>query len=136
LEFKIWIKEYAVKYFRPYKVVHSDAKKRYMVKCEEDGCPWVVRARPWKDGPQWKIASCVATHMCEGKSLDDVNVKDVLRQLTCEFIAYRLSNSIKTLPTYTIKGVIDLVFALFGYTVKYGKAWKAKQVAFKMLYIW
>jgi hypothetical protein len=27
-----------------------------------------------------------------------------------------------------------LVFALFGYTVKYGKAWKAKQAAFKMLY--
>jgi hypothetical protein len=43
LEFKIWIKEYVVKYFRPYKVVHLDAKKRYTIKCEEDGCPWVVR---------------------------------------------------------------------------------------------
>jgi hypothetical protein len=72
--------------------------------------------------------------MCEGKNIDELNVKDDHRQLTSEFIAYRLSNTIKTLPTFTIKGVIDMVKALFGYTVKYGKAWKAKQAAFKMLY--
>ena len=59
LEFQIWIKEFAVKYFRPYKVVHSDVKKRYMVKCEEDGCPCIVRARPYKGGPQWHKSSCV-----------------------------------------------------------------------------
>ena len=34
----------------------------------------------------------------------------------------------------SIKSVIDLVKAIFHYKVKYGKAWKAKQAAFKMLY--
>jgi hypothetical protein len=72
--------------------------------------------------------------MCEGKNIDELNVKDDHRQLTSKFIVYRLSNTIKTLPTFTIKGVIDMVKALFGYTIKYGKAWKAKQAAFKMLY--
>ena len=34
----------------------------------------------------------------------------------------------------SIKSVMELVEALFHYKVKYGKAWKAKQAAFKMLY--
>ena len=53
LELQIWIKEFAVKYFRPYKVVHSDVKRRWTVKCPEDGCPWIVRGRPIKGGPEW-----------------------------------------------------------------------------------
>lgn len=39
LEFKTWIKKYAVEYFGLYMVVHSNAKKRYTVKCDEVGCP-------------------------------------------------------------------------------------------------
>ena len=34
----------------------------------------------------------------------------------------------------SVQHVIDLVKAIFHYKVKYGKAWKAKQAAFKMLY--
>ena len=134
LELKTWLKEYAVKYYRPFKIVHSDVKKRYTVKCEEEGCPWIVRARPWKGGPIWWIKSCVSTHMCDGLDVDDEDVEDKHRQLTSDFIAYRLSNTISALPTFTINGIIDMVKGLFGYTVKYGKAWKAKQAAFKMLY--
>ena len=48
------------------------------------------------------------------------------RQLTSEFIAYKLSNSISTVPTMSDQHVIDLVKAIFHYKVKYGKAWKAK----------
>uniref|UniRef100_A0ACD5YFM3 Uncharacterized protein n=1 Tax=Avena sativa TaxID=4498 RepID=A0ACD5YFM3_AVESA len=50
LEFKQWIKDFSVKHHRPYTVVHSDIKKRYTVKCEAEGCPWIVRARPFKGG--------------------------------------------------------------------------------------
>jgi hypothetical protein len=53
LELKHWLKEYSVKHYHPYTVVHSDMKKRYTIKCEEDGCTWVVRARPLKGGPDW-----------------------------------------------------------------------------------
>jgi hypothetical protein len=70
LEFQMWIKEYSVKYHRPFKVAHSDKKKRYTVRCLQEGCPWEVRARPLKKGPDWHITSCVATHMCRGKKVD------------------------------------------------------------------
>jgi hypothetical protein len=66
--------------------------------------------------------------------VDGKAVKHDHRQLTSEFIAYRLSNQISSLPTMSIKTVIELVKALFHYDVKYGKAWKAKQAAFRMLY--
>ena len=72
--------------------------------------------------------------MCQGKRVDCKIVSQDHKQLTSEFIAYRLSNSISTLPTMSVQHVIDLVKAIFHYKVKYGKAWKAKQAAFKMLY--
>uniref|UniRef100_A0ACD5THE4 Uncharacterized protein n=1 Tax=Avena sativa TaxID=4498 RepID=A0ACD5THE4_AVESA len=134
LEFKQWIKDFSVKHRRPYTVVHSDIKKRYTVKCEEEGCPWIVRARPFKGGPDWHISSCVSTHMCRGPVVDGKDAKNEHRQLTSEFLAYRLSNAIASFPIMTIKMVMELVKALFHYEVKYGKAWKAKQAAFKMLY--
>ena len=134
LELKIWIKEFSVKHFRPYTVVHSDMKKRYTVKCAEDRCPWIVRARPFKGGPSWHIVSCVQTHMCRGQKMDGKDVNPDHRQLTSEFIAYRLSNSISSLPTMKIQHIIDMVKQIFFHQVKYGKAWKAKQIAFKMLY--
>ena len=78
--------------------------------------------------------SCVPTHMCQGKRVDGKIVSEDHKQLTSEFIAYRLSNSISTLPTMSVQHVIDLVKAIFHYKVKYGKACKAQQAAFKMLY--
>ena len=136
LELQMWLKDHAVKYHRPFKVKHSNSKVRYMVKCEEykNHCPWVVRARVVKGGPQWKITSGVFTHRCRGKDIDVEGVKDDHPQLTSKFIAQRCAASIKILPTYPIKALIDLVHGLFAYTVKYGKAWKAKQEAFEILY--
>jgi hypothetical protein len=133
LELKMWLDDYSVTHYRPHKVVHSDIKVRYTVACEDPKCPWIVRARPWKGGPGWHIVSCLP-HLCRGKRVDGELESRNHRQLTSEFIAYRLSNSISSLPTMSIKSVQDLVKALFHYEVKYGKAWKAKQAAFKMLY--
>ncbi|KAK1646017.1 hypothetical protein QYE76_063822 [Lolium multiflorum] len=131
---KIWLKEFSIKHHRPYLVVHSDLKKRYTLKCVDKRCPWVVRARPFKKGPSWHITSCVATHMCRGPKLDGKDAQPDHRQLTSEFIAYKLSAEISSLPIMSIKSVQDTVKSRFAYDVKYGKAWKAKQAAFKMLY--
>ncbi|KAK1643221.1 hypothetical protein QYE76_061026 [Lolium multiflorum] len=134
LELKIWLKEFSIKHHRPYIVVHSDLKKRYTLKCVDKRCPWVVRARPFKKGPSWHITSCVATHMCRGPKLDGKDAQPDHRQLTSEFIAYKLSAEISSLPIMSIRSVQDTVKSRFAYDVKYGKAWKAKQAAFKMLY--
>ena len=75
--------------------------------------------------------------MCRGKKVDRKGKEAVNfehKQLTSEFIAYKLSNLVSSLPTMTIKQVQDLVFALYHLKVKYGKAWKAKQFTFKILY--
>ncbi|KAK1632768.1 hypothetical protein QYE76_007083 [Lolium multiflorum] len=134
LELKIWLKEFSIKHHRPYIFVHSDLKKRYTLKCVDKRCPWVVRARPFKKGPSWHITSCVATHMCRVPKLDGKDSQPDHRQLTSEFIAYKLSAEISSLPIMSIKSVQDTVKSRFAYDVKYGKAWKAKQAAFKMLY--
>jgi hypothetical protein len=47
-------------------------------------------------------------------------------QLNSEFIAYKLSNEISSLPTMSIKSIEDVVKARFHYNVEYGKAWKTK----------
>jgi hypothetical protein len=49
-ELQMWLREYAVKHHRPFKVKHSDEKKRYTVVCEQTNCPWAVFARPSRDG--------------------------------------------------------------------------------------
>lgn len=135
-ELQMWLKDYAVKYHRTFKVEKSNFKVRYTVRCGEykNHCSWVVRVRSVKGGPQWKITSSVFDHRCSGKDIDDAGVKDDHRQLTSKFIAQRFSTSIKILPTYPIKALIEMAKEVFGYTVKYKKAWKAKQATFEILY--
>ena len=130
LELQMWLREYAVKHHRPFIVEHSDEKTRYTVVCDQPKCPWVVRARPMRDG-RWHITSCQAHHMCKKRGR---NPSTKHRQLTSSFIAYKFINSIKNEPIIKPKLLMDLVKDFFGYTIKYGKAWKAKQAAFEMLY--
>ena len=73
--------------------------------------------------------------MCSGNDdADDKDAKDIHRQLTSDFIGYRLSNSIEAFPTFTVKAIMQAVKDMFGYSVKYGKSWRAKKATFKMLY--
>jgi hypothetical protein len=72
-------------------------------------------------------------HRYRGKDIDAAGVKDDHRQLTSKFIAHKFASSIKILPRYPIKALIEMVHEVFTYMVKYGKAWKAKQAAFEIL---
>ena len=85
-------------------------------------------------GTQWKVTNCCLTHRCAPKEIGKANADNDHRQLTSEFIGKKRSTMVKILPTCPIKAVIKYVFDLYSYTVKYGKAWKAKQAAFRMLY--
>ena len=59
---KFWLVDYATRNHRPFYVEHSDMKLRYTVVCEQEGCPWKVRARKLKETEEWVLKSCVATH--------------------------------------------------------------------------
>ncbi|KAK1699013.1 hypothetical protein QYE76_015710 [Lolium multiflorum] len=56
--------------------------------------------------------------MCRGPKLDGKDAQPDHRQLTSEFIAYKLSVEISSLPTMSIKSVQDTVKSRFDYKVK------------------
>ncbi|KAK1692892.1 hypothetical protein QYE76_009589 [Lolium multiflorum] len=58
------------------------------------------------------------------EELDGKDAQPDHRELTSEFIAYKLSTEISSLPTMSIRSVQDTVKSRFDYDVKYGKAWK------------
>ncbi|KAK7843198.1 hypothetical protein CFP56_012798 [Quercus suber] len=47
-----------------FKTEHSDSE-RLMVSCEDDSCPWSVRAICCKGDNVWKIAKCKGPHTCD-----------------------------------------------------------------------
>ncbi|KAE8803162.1 hypothetical protein D1007_20931 [Hordeum vulgare] len=122
LELKMWLCEYVVKHYRPFRVAYSDCHKRYTVKCEVEQCKWKVNSRLMKDG-MWKISSCIATHQCTPPTDE---APETHRQLTSEFIGYKYQKHIAEDPTIKVKLLMSWVFERFGYKVKYGKTWKAK----------
>ena len=56
------------------------------------------------------------------------------RQLTSKFIANRLCNAIKLQPTLSASALALYIFEVFQYRVKYGKAWRAREEAMKLIY--
>jgi hypothetical protein len=41
---------------------------------------------------------------------------------------------LKGQPNLKVKSIMTMTWELFGYRIKYGKAWRAKQRAWKMIY--
>jgi len=54
--------------------------------------------------------------------------------LTSTLIASRLIAILKSQPNLKIKSIINIAEQIFNYKIKYGKAWRAKQRAWKMIY--
>ena len=54
--------------------------------------------------------------------------------MTSTLIASRLIAILKSQPNLKIKSTINIAEQIFNYTIKYGKAWRAKQRAWKMIY--
>jgi hypothetical protein len=80
-------------------------------------CLWVVHARCVKLWSEWKITSCIFQHRRRGRDIDVFGVKDDHRQLTSKFIVHRFATSIKILPTYPVKVLIEMIQEVFTYTV-------------------
>jgi hypothetical protein len=124
---KIWLVEYAVFHHRPFMVKHLDENKRYILTCRR-GCPWTVHTRKGKYY-SWRITSVVQHHTCL------TNVDDMSHaQLSSRFISQRLVNIIKNCPLLTVVALTEVVMVVWEYRVKYGRAWRAKQRALKLIY--
>uniref|UniRef100_K3ZZT8 Uncharacterized protein n=1 Tax=Setaria italica TaxID=4555 RepID=K3ZZT8_SETIT len=107
---KRWLQAFAVIWKRPYKVLHSYAERRYTVK--------------------WKITKVVGPHNC-----DDHELTMRHPQLTSIIIAKRLMGILKEQPNMKVRTIIRTVEEIYGgYVITYGKAWRAKQRAWKVIY--
>lgn len=130
LDMQVWFQEYAVSHHRPYIVFKSDQNERYVLICENEDCPWKVWARKKKPEGWWKISKYEGPHTCGNAVLEG----NKHRQLTSTFIAHRCANAIKATPTLQAASLVQFVKLIFDYHIKYGKAWRAKQMAMKMVY--
>jgi hypothetical protein len=127
---KRWLQQYSVIRKRPYKVLHSYAQRRYTVVCDKANCPWRVCARIQKVTGKWKITKVVGPHNCSEQELTTKH-----RQLTSTLIAKRIMPVLQLEPNMKVRAIMKLVEGFFGgFEIKYGKAWRAKQRAWKMIY--
>uniref|UniRef100_K4ALW7 Uncharacterized protein n=1 Tax=Setaria italica TaxID=4555 RepID=K4ALW7_SETIT len=127
---KRWLQAFAVMWKRPYKVLHSYAQCRYTVVYDKKRCPWRVCARKQNIIGKWKITKVVGAHNCANHEL---TVKH--RQLTSTLIAKRMMGILKEQPNMKVRTIIRTIAEIYGgYVTTYGKAWRAKQRAWQMIY--
>uniref|UniRef100_K4A1I2 Uncharacterized protein n=1 Tax=Setaria italica TaxID=4555 RepID=K4A1I2_SETIT len=125
-----WLQVFAVIRKRPYKVLHSYAEHRYTVVCDKERCPWRVCARKQNITGKWKIIKVVGPHNCADHEL---TVRH--RQLTSTLIAKRMMGIFKKQSNMKVRTIIITVEKIYGgYVITYGKAWRAKQRAWRMIY--
>jgi hypothetical protein len=110
----------------PFIVKNSDESKRYIVICR-CGCPWIVRAR--RNGNTQRITTVAQPHTCSTK-VDDIKHP----QLSSRFISEKVVHIIKSCQRLIVVTLIEVVMVSWGYCVKYGRAWWAKQRALKLIY--
>jgi hypothetical protein len=128
-EVKFFLRDYSMRHHRPYNVIHSSAKTRYTVACEQD-CAWKVWARPLPDDRnKWRITRVVLPHTC-GTS----EVAQEHSQCTARYISRRIAAMVYKDPDVSIAAIIESIKAFSNYTVNYEKAWRAKQHAISMLW--
>ncbi|XP_021307836.1 uncharacterized protein LOC110432195 [Sorghum bicolor] len=127
-ELKSWLQEYSILNHRPFRVINSYKETRYTVACEEQLCEWRVCARKTRAG-KWKITSVNQPHTCASADAEDTHL-----QLNSRFIARQLCPIVKHMPTITVSALVETIFQLYNYFVKYGKAWRAKQRALEIIF--
>jgi hypothetical protein len=127
---KRWLQHYAVLRKRSYRVIHSYEKRRYTVVCDKDNCAWRVCARIQKITTKWKITKVAGPHTCVEHELTMKHC-----QLTSTLIGKRLMGILQWEPNMKVRTIMRIMENVFdGYKITYGKAWRAKQCAWKMIY--
>ncbi|XP_023872225.1 uncharacterized protein LOC111984837 [Quercus suber] len=111
-----------------FKTEHSDLE-RLIVSCEDDSCPWLVRATCCKGDNVWKIAKCKGPHTC-----DKIQNAHNGRMIDSVFLAYVLERYIREDPAYKIKNLRHVVLADLKLEVSQYKVWDAKQKAVAAIY--
>ncbi|KAK9995056.1 hypothetical protein SO802_024759 [Lithocarpus litseifolius] len=116
---------YALQENFSFKTEHSDSE-RLMVSCEDDSCPWSVRAICCKGDNVWNIAKCKGLHTC-----DKIQNAHDDRMIDSAFLAYVLESYIQEDPAYKIKNLCHVALADLKHEVSHYKAFRPCIVGFK-----
>uniref|UniRef100_K3XSG0 MULE transposase domain-containing protein n=1 Tax=Setaria italica TaxID=4555 RepID=K3XSG0_SETIT len=107
-----------------------EASPSMVIEEGREQCPWRVCARKQNIIGKWKITKVVGPHNCADHEL---TVRHP--QLTSTLMAKRLMGILKEQPNMKVRTIIRTVEEIYGgYVITYGKAWRAKQRAWKMIY--
>jgi len=119
-ELQFFLADYAVHHHRPFNVIHSDKSLRYDVLCKQ-GCLWGVWARIVRGTGQWKITNVRQPHTCAS-----LKPKQVHAQCTSRYLTHRIHGIVRKDSDTSVPSLMESIFALSSYRVKYSKAWRAK----------
>jgi hypothetical protein len=123
LEMKLFLQDYVVYHHRPYSVSHSDQELRYHVICKND-CMWRLNAWKRQSDGKWRISKVVKPHTCLSN-----RGKENHQQLTACYLTCRILGLIHDNNDISVSSLQQSISRFVKYDVKYGKAWRAKQIA-------
>ncbi|XP_028764538.1 uncharacterized protein LOC114722628 [Neltuma alba] len=119
------VKLYSVQVHHTFRV-HYSCKKYEEYRCINYGqnCNWRVRACKKKSRNFWEITKYGGPHICLSTSLTLDHPK-----LDADVISSCIVVMVTDKPDVKVSQIIERMQSIFGYTVSYRKAWKAKQLA-------
>ena len=127
-ELQFFMADYAVKFHRPFTVVHSDKNLRYDVMCKQ-GCLWRVWSQHVRSTGKWRVSRVVQPHTCSSSK-----PKQVHSQCTEKYLGRRILGIVRADSDTSVPSIVESIFAFSSYCVKYSKAWRAKQHAIALLW--
>ena len=108
---------------RPYTVTHSDQELKYHVICK-NGCMWRINARKRQSDGKWRRSKVIQPHTCLSNK-----GKENHQQLTTRYLTRHILGLIDDNNDILVSSLQQSISGFVKYDVKYGKAWRAKQIA-------
>ncbi|ONK76170.1 uncharacterized protein A4U43_C03F24670 [Asparagus officinalis] len=125
--FRKAIKDAAIAQHFELKIIKSDLI-RYFAKCAKDGCPWRIRAVKLPSVPTFTIRAIEGTHTC-GK-----NAQLGHHQASVDWIVNLIEERLRDNMNYKPKDILQDVQKLYGITIPYKQAWRAKERGLAAIY--
>jgi hypothetical protein len=124
-EMKLFLQDYDVYHHRPYTITPSDRELRYHIMCKNGfPCMWRLTARKKQSDGKRRKSKVVQPHTCM-----DNKGKEYHPQLTARYLARRILGLVDKNNDVSVSYLQESISQLIKYDVKYGKAWRAKQIA-------
>ncbi|GAU45778.1 hypothetical protein TSUD_24420 [Trifolium subterraneum] len=121
------VKNYHINKSVQYKIEKSD-KTRYVIKCEQPQCQFSMRASKSEMTQLWSIVNIKNSHTCTSSSLSQDHPR-----LDASLISQCIVPILKDNLSTPAKVIIVFIRNKFNHTIRYRKAWNAKNKAIEKI---